>query len=168
MWHVIWVLTGKEKEFIRRFREIVPCDLYTQVWTPYKVWIKNSGKEKKQMLSKMFPGYVFIDTDSPKAIQQLIKNEQLCMGLLQNDDEFLRVSDEERQIIDFFTSGKGIAGVSLCVIENGQLRAIEGPLKGMEDKVFRLERSKNQAWVKFDNLLGAERRLSFAVEIIEG
>ena len=167
MWYVIWVFTGSEEELINRFKEIIPEEMYTQIWTPYKIWLKKSEYEEKQILKKMFPGYIFIDTDHPDEVFGLIKQEKKCMGMLKSGNELIPISEEDKQIIQFFTGNDGIAGVSLCVLENGRLKILDGPLKGMDDKIFRLERNNKKAWIRVQNLLGKDRELSFAVEIVD-
>lgn len=167
VWYVIWTLTGKEEELIAQVRKSVPEEKYEQIWTPYKEWIKKSNGCREIRRSLIFPGYVFVNTDDPQTIHTMIKKERSCLGFLKSDGEFVQVREDEKKIIEFFMGDKGVAGVSLCLLENNRLKVIDGPLKGMDDRIYRLERSKNQVWVRLPNIFGRDWELSFAVEIVE-
>ena len=167
MWYVIWSLTGREEELIDRIRELVPANYYSQVWTPYRIKLKRHEGIYEKISLKMFPGYVFIDTECPQDIHSLIRKEPDYISFLKTDDKYVPVSDSERDIIAFFTGESGTAGVSLGIIRDGTTHIIEGPLVGLEDKIIHIDRHKRTAKVRLKGFLGEDRVLSFAVEIIE-
>lgn len=118
MWYVIWSLTGHEEELIDRILKLVPNDYYSQVWTPYRIKLKRHDGIDEKVSIKMFPGYVFIDTDRPEDIHSLIRKEPDYISFLKADDRYIPVSDAERDIITFFTGDSGTAGVSLGIIRD--------------------------------------------------
>lgn len=167
MWYVIWSLTGREEELIARIQKLVPADRYLQVWTPYRIKLKRHDGIDEKIRLKMFPGYVFIDTDCPDEIHSLIQREPDYISFLKSDDTIIPVSDAERDIISFFTDSSGTAGVSLGIIRNGKTYIMEGPLKGMEDRIIHIDRHKRTAKVRLDSFLGQDRILNFALEIVD-
>lgn len=167
MWYVIWSLTGWEENLIDRISKLVPDDYYSQVWTPYRIKLKRHDGIDEQVALKMFPGYVFIDTDHPEDIHQLIRKEPDYISFLKADDEYTPVSEADCNIITFFTGESGTAGLSLGIIRDGKIYIIEGPLKGMEDKIVHIDRHKRTAKVRLEGFLGKDRILNFAVEIIK-
>ncbi len=167
MWYVIWSLTGHEEELINRIHELVPNDYYSQVWTPYRIKLKRHDGIDEKISLKMFPGYVFIDTEYPEEIHEFIRREPDYISFLKTDDKYAPVSDSERDIITFFTGESGTAGVSLGIIRDGRTYIMEGPLAGMEDKIIHIDRHKRTAKVRLKSFLGEDRVLNFAVEIVE-
>ncbi len=167
MWYIIWCLTGKEEELVERIREVIPETMYKDVWTPYKIVISNMHgvEEKKKIL--MFPGYVFIETGDIEELHLLLKQESSYIGVLKSGDKAVPVTEADRRIIEFFTSNKGVAGVSLGIKENGRVKILEGPLKGMDDKIVKVKRNKKKAWVRLEDFLGQDREISFALEIVD-
>ena len=107
MWYVIWSLTGKEDELIERIKAVVPDKLYSRAWTPLKIKITRKSGEESTAPIKMFPGYVFIDTDVPEAIHALLQKEKSYITLLKSDDVYLPVSEAEKEIINFLHQRRG-------------------------------------------------------------
>ena len=66
MWYVLWVMTGREEEIINAVHNKVPEELYRKAWTPYRLKIMKYHGEEQRNLIRMFPGYVFIDTEEPE------------------------------------------------------------------------------------------------------
>ena len=167
MWYVIWSLTGREEELIDRIHELVPADYYSQVWTPYRIKLRRRDGIDEKISLKMFPGYVFIDTERPEDIHEIICREPDYISFLKTDDKYASISDSERDIITFFTGESGTAGVSLGIIRDGKTYIMEGPLMGMEDKIIHIDRHKRTAKVRLKGFLGEDRVLNFAVEIVD-
>ncbi|MCR5796739.1 MAG: antiterminator LoaP [Eubacterium sp.] len=167
MWYVIWTLTGHEKELIDIINEKVPKDMYIRAWSPVKEELRKYQGEETSVQLMLFPGYVFIDTTQPKEVHELLYRNKNYIGFLKCDDEFISVSEGEKQIISHFMGESDCASASLGVMENGTVLIIDGPLKGMEDKIVKIDRHKKKAWVLIPNLLGQDRKLSFALEVVE-
>ena len=166
MWYVIWALSTKEHELKNRIEVLVPKELYRNIWIPMKEELRKYHGEEILKQVKLFPGYVFIDTDEPEMIHRALYREEDFIKFLQTDMGYSPLSREEEEIIRHFTGESGIAGVSLGVVSGGVLTIFDGPLKGLEEKVVKIDRHKKKAWVKFDKLLGEERVLTFAINIV--
>ncbi|MBR1892448.1 MAG: hypothetical protein IJ815_02810 [Lachnospiraceae bacterium] len=52
------------------------------------------------------------------------------------------------------------------MIENGKLKVIDGPLKGFEKYIVKIDRYKRKAWLKI-KLFGEERRFNLSLSVIE-
>ena len=64
MWYVIQVYTGQEMEIARQCRERV-AEEGEDVFVPLAERIKKSGGEIALVKERLFPGYVFIETEKP-------------------------------------------------------------------------------------------------------
>ena len=167
MWYVLWVMTGREENIINAIHNKVPDELYSKAWIPTRVKIAKFHGEEQQSLIRLFPGYVFVDTEVPEKIHMILKGEKNCIGFLRQEGEFSPVSEEEKKTISYFTDNKGIAGISLGKVIDGRTHIIDGPLKGLDDKIVRVDRHKKKAWVFLPNFLGKDREIPFALEMIE-
>lgn len=167
MWYVIWALTGHEKELIDAIKKDVPKYLYIRVWSAIKEELRKYKGEETSVHVMLFPGYVFIDTTQPEEIHEILHRDRNYIGFLKCDDKFIPVSESEKQMISHFMGDSDCASASLGVLENGTVRIIYGPLKGMEDKLIRIDRHKKKAWVLIPNFLGQDRKLSFTLELVE-
>ena len=57
-------------------------------------------------------------------------------------------------------------GISTGIIEDGNLKVIDGPLKGFEKYIVRIDRHKRKAWLKI-KLFGEERKFNAGLCVIE-
>ena len=73
MWYVLQTMTGREEELVHYIEEIVPKELYTDCFVAYyeRVWRKQ--KESVVHVERLFPGYVFIVSDTPKELYLCLK-----------------------------------------------------------------------------------------------
>ena len=127
---------------------------------------KYHGKEVQKQI-KLFPGYVLINTDAPEEIHKRLEREKDYIKILENDAGYVPLTAEEETIIRHFATLEGETGVSIGLIKDGVLTVLDGSLKGMEDKIVRIDRHRRKAWVHFDHLLGESRVLSFYLNVIK-
>ena len=167
MWYVIWCITGKESSFLDTIKRVVPKELYEKAWIPYRIKISKYHGEEKEDLIRLFPGYILLDTGDPEGVHMSLKGEKDYIGILKQEDRFTPISEDEKKIISYFTGDNGVAGVSLGIKENGKTRIIEGPLKGMDHMIVKVERNKKRAWIKLHNFLGQDREIPFALEMVD-
>ena len=86
--------------------------------------------------------------------------------MIKTGDEFTPISEHEEKIIRALTGENGTAGISVGVMENGKLKVIDGPLKGFEKYIVKIDRYKRKAWLKI-KLFGEERRFNLSLSVIE-
>ena len=74
MWYVIWTLTGKENMLIGRIQSDLPDELYRRCWSPVRMERQKHKGELIDVEKILFPGYVFIDTDTPEEVEQEVNS----------------------------------------------------------------------------------------------
>ena len=169
MWYVIWTLTGKENMLIGRIQSDLPDELYRRCWSPVRMERQKHKGELIDVEKILFPGYVFIDTDTPEEVEQEVNSlhgQTGLIGFLKNDDVYLTVSPGEYEIIGRLTGEKGVADVSMGVIENGILRVIDGPLKKFEQYITKVDRHSRKAYVEMQ-LFGEMRHFELGLQVVE-
>ena len=168
MWFVIWTLAKSEEELKTKIDRDIPRNFYKSCFIPKRKELRKYRGEEKEVLVKLFPGYVFIDTEEPERIHLKLRSEKEYIKFLKSDDRFVPIEKWEEDIIRHFTNEEGIADLSLGIKESdGKIKILSGPLKGMEDKITHIDRHKKKAKIKIDNLLGKDRVLTFGLEVVE-
>ena len=167
MWYVIWAASRKEKELYKRIIDKLPRNLYREAWIPMRKELRIYHGEEVVVPVKLFPGYVFIDTDNPEAVEDELHRDKDFIRFLGDGETYTPVSAHEEEIIRHFTGLDGVADISIGVITNGRLTVLDGPLKGMEDKIIKIDRHRRKARVRIEALLGEDRELVFALNVVE-
>lgn len=167
MWYVIWTITRNEQDVLDWIGVTFNPDKYLRAWIPQKKVFWRDDGVKSVKLKPAFPGYVFIDTADPQYVHERLRGYSNYIGVLKNSEGYAPVSESEQRIISHFTGEDGAVDMSLGVIINGELNILDGPLKGMENRIVKINRHHRTAYVKFDRLLGEERILTFGLEVVE-
>lgn len=169
MWYVIWTLARNEKLLEERIRSDIDKNLYSKCWMPVRIERQKHKGELKDIVKPLFPGYIFMDTDTPAEAEQAIDKlhgQTGIIGFLKNDGVYLTLMSWEREIIERLTGDDGIAGVSIGVISDKKLRVLSGPLKGMEQYVTRIDRHSRKAYLSMQ-LFGELRHFELSLQVVE-
>ena len=165
MWYVIWTETRTETVLKEEIENKLPKDLYKKCWLPEKKEQQKWNGEFIEVKKILFPGYLFIDTDSPEKVHLKIRKIKPNARVMKTGEEFTPISTEEEDIIRSITGDTGIVGISTGIIEEGKLKVIDGPLKGLEKYIIKIDRYKRKAWLKI-RLLGEDRCLTMSLSVI--
>lgn len=165
MWYVMWVLTGSEREMIYKIEDRIDPGLCRNAWCPCRIERRKVQGTDRDVRVKLFPGYLIIDTDTPGEIHKAFLKDQEYIGILKSGDDYVSVSEAEQAIIMRLTGTEGVAGMSLGIIDNGNLRVIEGNLKGMENYIVHIDRHKKKARLEIE-LFGMVRKFTMGLEIV--
>ena len=156
MYYVIQVKTGKENKTIEAIKEQLKDKEGFDIFAPYrKVLKKYKGGVIKEVIERCFPGYLFVETDSPKDLffdlywvpgyTRLLGRE----GLTYN---FAPLSKDEARMIDILYSANTdrITEISDIEVREGQIvRVLSGPLEGLLTQVKSVNLHKRTVTVEF-------------------
>lgn len=166
MWYVMHVATGREEILRRGMATAMPehcveeCRiLRCEIMKRYKgTW----HRQEKLLV----PGYLFIRTDQVEQLQYELRRFPEMTKLLEQDGKIIPLLKEEENL--FFTLyGKGeYIGMSYGVQVGDRVMVQEGPLKGYEYLIQRIDRHKRRAYIKIE-LLGTMKELELGLEIVE-
>ena len=156
MYYVINVKTGKESKTIDAIKTQLKGKEGFDIFAPYRKVIKKyKGGVEKEVIERCFPGYLFVETNSPKELffdlywvpgyTRLLGRE----GLTYN---FAPLNPDESRMIDILYSANSnrTTEISDIVIEEGQkIRVLSGPLEGILSFVKRVNLHKRTVTVEF-------------------
>ena len=161
MWYVIQVYTGKELEIAQQCRDRV-ADEGEDVFVPLaERWTKIRG-ERTLITSRLFPGYVFIETDYPEAVY--LRLEETPQNLLFSNQHHVSVLDDtEAAFIEQVTDQRGTVGISdIRIDKDREIKYLSGPLTRVSSRVKKVNLHKRVAEVGL-NVSGKQQTLWLGV-----
>lgn len=169
-WYVLFVKAGRE----RKVEQYLSKQLNQHIGIPFiplqEVLFKKSGVVKKE-IRFLFPGYLFIDSSLPdqefaKDINRVIKSCSDIIGLLRYSEAEISMKVSERNMLISLCDNKHCIGTSYGVFEGDKIHIIEGPLKGLESVVRKVNRHKREAMIEIE-IMGDVRLVTVALEVVE-
>ena len=167
-WYVLFVLGGKEeviKDKTNQFEQV-------EAFIPKKVkFYKNKGIVHKE-ISLLFPNYVFIQTalehkEFMALVQTHLRVIEGFYKVLQHDKQGLEVIlPSEKQFLQQFTNAQHVIEESIGFIENDKVIITQGPLKGHESMIVKIDRHKRIAFLDF-TMFGLPKTISVGCDIIK-
>ena len=165
MFYVIWVQSQKEYEFKIKFQKKVNTSLYGRLLLITRIEKqkhRNSFLEKEKV---MFPGYLFIETDYPEEIHEIICSQPEYIKILRNDGVFLPLTQREEDFLNRITGHTERVDMSLGIIDDGIVKVLSGPLSGFEQYIVKVDRHKRKAYLEME-LFGEKKKLVAGLEIV--
>lgn len=168
MWYVIQTRTGQEEEILLFFDCMISKELYQKCFVPKAEWLKRLGGEWQLKVNLLFPGYVFVETETPDSLfLELRAVPKLTKILGSGAYEFLPLKLEEEEFLRKIMGEAGdyIVKVStIHVSEDGVATVADGILKQFEKDIVRFNLRKRFALVRVW-MLGEERTLIFGLRL---
>ncbi len=166
-WYVLQVSNGKENEV---FEFINKCNVNEVIPLIFRVeCFKKKAGEYFTELKILFPGYVFIETNSNNQIESTIyskivnKNNNIY-SLIGNKDN-RKVSEYEKAQLLRVVDENYVVRKSIGCILNKEVEIISGPLRGFENYIRKINIHKKMALVEM-KVLGGYKVLRYPLEII--
>ena len=146
MWCVLHVKNGDEERTEAFLRRLLPEELGTKCFHFTRYCRKKYGGKWQMIQDKLFPGYVFIDTDRPEAVHRALKQVPE-LRLLFSDNTFISVMEnEETGFLSLIADGEGKIGLSEIDIDLGKhVSYLSGPLAHAGHLVKRVDLRRRRA-----------------------
>lgn len=165
MWYVIQVYTGKELEIAKQCRERV-ADEGEDVFVPLaERWTKIRG-ERTLITSRLFPGYVFIETEKIEDFYKRLNRIYAMTKVLRTGDEMTPIQKEEEEYLRRLGGDEHVVKYSEGYIEGDKLVVTSGPLKDFEGKVKKILRHKRLVVMEV-SLLGHTVEVTLGLGVVE-
>ncbi len=169
MWYVIQARSGEEELIKRYIEELQDRESYGKLFIPLYEEVRRSGGNNKIIFRKMFPGYLFIETEAPEHIYDSLKKipkfkRILSMGEKKNEDErlFIPVGSEDQAFLESVTDD-GVMHVSYIRMKNHRyIEKMVGPLARYRNHISKLDIPHRRAIVDAE-LFGKRRRIRFGL-----
>lgn len=166
MWYVIQVRTGKESDIETQCRKVIDNKILERSFIPCYKYKKKYHGEWHEEQRPLFPGYVFLVTEDSNGLFHALKDIIGLTRLLKNGDEIVPLMDDEIEFMKRFGREEQVVEISEGIIENNQVRITDGPLKGYEGLIRKIDRHKRKAWIEIW-LCGRMQTVEVGLEITE-
>lgn len=170
---VIQVITREEEKYIRlahqalKMNPTVPTGSGRLIWPRRRLTIRKKGKEKSS-LAPLFPGYIFWEGGEVfPELYWTLKRVPGFIRFLKSNQEIEPLGGENLRVLHHFLRFGEVAAPSKVYFdENSRIRVAEGPLKGMEGLIVKVDRRKRRAKVRL-SLYEDSFMVDFGFELME-
>ncbi len=166
-YYVIQVMTSEEGKFLGHVTQHLPEGVRRILWPRRRLFIRRRGK-RIPTLAPIFPGYLFVEaqTLSPESYWTFRKTPGFVRFLDSNQKVRPLAGADRELIVHFLRFGPVVETSRVHFDENARIRVVEGPLKGLEGKIVKVDRRKGRAKVKLD-LYNESFLVDFGFETIQ-
>lgn len=164
--YVLQVPGGQERR-AEELAQRLPKDVISSCFIPVREVKKRRGGEWKTEQELLFPGYLFVETNEPELASERLRELPLLIRVLADvGGEFLPLSDDETSWIRSLTTERShVVEMSEGVIEGDRVIVTQGPLKGREAWITKVDRHKRLAWLDM-RMFGRTKSIKVGLEIV--
>ena len=168
MWYVLQTMTGREEELVHYIEEIVPKELYTDCFVAYyeRVWRKQ--QESVVHVERLFPGYVFIVSDTPKELYLCLKKVPAMSKMIADGNfDFLSIEEEEEAFFANMLKNQHIVRLSYVELDGkGRIHRVSAPLKEYADSIVKAQYKKRYVIIRL-KMMGSYKTVALGVILKE-
>lgn len=165
MWYVIQVRSGTEREIVKQCQSVISQTVLERSFLPCFEEMKRyqGAWHKEQKL--LFPGYVFLISEDPEQLYRSLKQVIGLTKLLKTGDQIISLTEAEIRFLLKFGGKDQLVKMSTGFVEQERVVILEGPLKGMEGYVCKVNRHKRKAELHL-SMFGRELKVQVGLEIV--
>lgn len=168
MWYVAQVNSGQEPVVRDMCKQMIDPQILRDCFIPEYETMRKIQGEWKRVRRLLFPGYLFVVTDSVRALMAELKKVSSSVRLLsQNgrEGEATPLSEEEKDWIVAFTDEVHCVRMSEGYIEGETITVTSGPLLGQEAIIKKIDRHKRRALIEV-TMFGRTTTATIGLEIV--
>lgn len=167
---MLFVQTGREHKVEQFLKERLDSEIFTPFVPLQEILFKIAETVKKE-LKPLFPGYVFIESklnsqEFINRINTLVYPSHNIVSLLRYSDTEIAMRESERQMLLSLCNDDHCIESSSGIKVGNRIHITDGPLKGLESIVGKINRHKRQAWIGIE-FMGDIRLVRVALEIVD-
>lgn len=165
-WYVIQVRSKAEEKIKKTCEMMISEDVLKEAFIPKNKRLKKMNGHWIEVEEILFSGYVFLVSDHPNELYlELKKVPDLTKMLGHIENEIYPLYDEEVEFLKSFSDEDHVVEVSTGFIENEVVRITQGPLKGREGIITKIDRHKRMAIIEVE-LFGKTTQAKVGLEIV--
>ena len=163
--YVVQVIGGREStggELVRKHAG----DIVDECFLPSFELMRRKNGVWHKAVELLFPGYLFVKTDKPEQLAERLRRVPVFMRLLGSNDSFIPLAPDEVAWLEALTTAKThVVEMSRGVIEGDNVIVTEGPLKGHEGMIAKIDRHKRLAYLDM-RMFGRSKSVRIGLEIV--
>jgi transcriptional antiterminator NusG len=147
------VQTGKEDKIIESVQSTLAFRIEKQrfIFPKRLLKIRKEGVIKSE-LKPIFPGYLFVDAENiDTELYNTLRYTQGFFRFLKSNQDITVLSGKDLSILQHFLQfGQSISTSQVYFDENDRICVTDGPLKGLEGMIIKVDKRKKRAKIKMD------------------
>jgi transcriptional antiterminator NusG len=170
-YYALQVRTRREDNFIERYKKESASEGAALYFPKRELRERKNGKTRTR-LHPVFSGYVFLEINEGEDVAKYraaVEKTDGFFRFLHSNTNIAEISGRDLDIVLRFLKLKnataGVSGVTFN--ENNRIVVIEGPLKGLEGNIVKLDRRKGRAKIRLD-LYGDSFLIDLSFHVLEG
>jgi transcriptional antiterminator NusG len=153
-YYAVQVKTRAEEKYIKLFRSLYP-EIPVEIYFPKRTLDIRRQGTIVQTTKSIFPGYIFIELDEGENIidyQWHFRKTDGFFRFLESNQNILALEDRDLNLVLHFIKRVGpVAGKSRVYFDkNSRIVVVDGPLKGLEGNIIKVDKRKGRAKIKLD------------------
>lgn len=149
MWCALHVEDGSEERTEAFLRALLSEESGIRCFHLTRSRRKKYGGKWRTIQDRLFPGYVFVDTDKPEAVHRRLKQVPGLRVLFSGNSFVSFLEKEEVDFLSLIADGEGKVGLSEIDIGDGRnVRYLSGPLSHAGHLVKRVDLHRRMAEVE--------------------
>lgn len=163
--YVVQTVGGKEKHVSDLISQRLD-NVIDECFVPCSEVAKRYGGAWHRIERTIFPGYVFVRTDDPDALEQGLHGIAALTKVLGYEGRRTPLTEDETSWLNTVAGRDDhVARMSEGVIEGGTIKVLSGPLMGYEGSIQKIDRHKRLAYVEI-KMLGRTTVVKLGLEIV--
>lgn len=141
-----------------------------EVFMPVTERMRKIDGKWQRVLVPMFFGYLFITSDHPDELyirlhSALGRTIFKYVKLIRDNEYIIPLSKEDEKIVTELSDENHVIKASMGYIKGDRLYVTDGPLRGREGEVIKIDRHKRIAILAVD-FLGEKRNITVGLEVV--
>jgi len=142
--YVLQVITGKEQQALKVLEPLLKSG--ERIIYPRRELIQRKKGRRYKKVQPLFPGYLFWESSdlSDGVVHQALRLPN-TIQFLPGNSNILSISPEDREILKPFLRFNGLTSlVNLRFNENDRVVILDGPLKGQEGCIVKIDKRRRR------------------------
>ena len=164
-WYALSARRGREQAFCRVYQRMAPASGSLSFFVPRLTLCRRSRGVSELRRVPLYPGYCLVRADDAEEVSSFAKSAAHPVDVVGGPDAPRPVDRRDQRLIESLMDADCVIGFSTGWIEDGALRVAEGPLRGLEHLVRRIDRHRRTADVAPRGAPG-DRILRVGLEVV--
>lgn len=165
IWYVLYCPNQKEEELLYACKRHLTRGALKDAFVFTYDRMRRYGGAWHLEQQPLFPHYLFLESQDEGKLAGELKRYSQVLPVFESDGKLIRVEPEEEKVLRMLCDASHHSRMSRGYIRDGQTVVTEGPLRGRESLIRKIDRHKRIAQVSIPSL-GCLREMQVGLEIV--
>ena len=147
IWYVLYCPNQKEEEALYACKRYLTREALADAFVFTYDRMRRYGGAWHLERQPLFPHYLFLESRNEEKLQEELRHYSQVLSVFESDGKLVRVEPEEEKLLRMLCGAGHHSRMSRGYIRDGQTVVTEGPLRGRENLIRKIDRHKRIARV---------------------